>query len=114
MLVKISKFILLVLLFVFVFSYFSVQIWDPDFWWHLKTGEYIYQTGSLPKTDPFAYTSLPPDPTNEVLKKQEFTLTQYWLAELIFYRVYHSFGFQGIIFLRASIFTLLIFLIYQV
>jgi len=112
MLVKISKFILLILLLVFIFGYFSVQIWDPDFWWHLKTGEYIYQTGSLPKTDPFAYTSLPPDPTNEVLKKQEFTLTQYWLAELIFYWMYHFFGFQGIIFLRASIFTLLILLIY--
>jgi hypothetical protein len=109
---RITKIVFFILLFVFIFGYFSVQIWDPDFWWHLKTGQYIYQTGSLPKTDPFAYTSLPPDPTNEALKKQEFTLTQYWLAELIFYWVYHSFGFQGIIFLRASIFTILILLLY--
>lgn len=110
---RISKFILLVLTFTFVFGLFSGKIWDPDFWWHLKTGEYIYQTGSLPHTDPFAYTSLPKDPVNPESKRIKFILTSYWLAQLVFFLIYHYLGFQGIIFLRASILTLLIFLVYK-
>lgn len=110
---KVSKIILFTLLLIFVFGLFSVEIWDPDFWWHLKTGEYISQTGSLPETDPFAYTSLPEDPIKPESKRIKFILTQYWFAQLIFYWVYKAFSFQGIIFLRALILTLIIFLIYR-
>jgi hypothetical protein len=42
-----------------------------------------------------------------------FILTQYWLAQVLFYWIYHAFDFQGIIFLRAFILTLLVFLIYR-
>ena len=59
---KITKIILLIICFIFVLGLFSIEIKDPDFWWHLKTGEYIVQTGSIPATDPFAYTSTPKDP----------------------------------------------------
>ncbi|MEW6002731.1 MAG: hypothetical protein AB1638_08820 [Nitrospirota bacterium] len=111
--VKISRFILLILAFLFVFALFNGKIWDPDFWWHLKTGEYISQTKSLPKTDPFAFTSLPKDPLNPESTKIKFILTQYWLAQIIFYWIYHFSGFQGIIFLRALILTTLIFLLYR-
>jgi hypothetical protein len=107
-----EKFFLLIFL-IFIFGIFSINIWDPDFWWHLKTGEYIYQTGSLPETDPFAYTSLTKDPVNPESKRIKFILTQYWLAQIIFYRIFDSFSYQGIIFLRALILTSLIFLIYR-
>ena len=30
---------------------------DPDSWWHLRTGELILQTGSLPMEDPFSWTA---------------------------------------------------------
>ena len=110
---KTLKLIVLILFFTSVFSLFSVRISDPDFWWHLKTGEYIYQTGSLPETDPFSYTSLTKDPFSQESKRSKFVLTQYWLAQLIIYGIYHYFNFQGIVYLRASIFTLLIFLIYK-
>lgn len=110
---KIIKIVVTSLLFIFIFGLFSVEIKDPDFWWHLKTGEYIYQTGSFPAADPFAYTSLPKDPIHPESKRIKFILTQYWLAQLVFYWIYHLFGFQGIIYLRALIFTLLIFLIYR-
>ena len=29
---------------------------DPDFWWHLRTGELIVTSG-LPSTDPFSWTA---------------------------------------------------------
>lgn len=111
--VKTAERFLLLIFLIFIFGLFSVNIWDPDFWWHLKTGEYIYQTGSLPDTDPFAYTSLTKDPINPGSKRIKFILTQYWLAQIIFYRIFDSFSFQGIIFLRAFILTSLIFLIYR-
>ena len=110
---KIAKLTLLALLFTLVFGLFSVEIKDPDFWWHLKTGEYIYQSGALPVTDPFAYTSLQKDPLNPESKRIGFILTQYWLAQVVFYRIYDFFGLEGIIFLRASLLTLLIFLIFR-
>jgi hypothetical protein len=110
---KISRIIFFILFFIFVFGLFSVEIRDSDFWWHLKTGEYIYQTWSLPDTDPFAYTSLTKDPVHPESKRIQFILKQYWLAQLIFYGIYAAFSFQGIIFLRAMILTSVIFLTYR-
>lgn len=103
---------LIIFLFVLVFGIFSGPVSSPDFWWHLKTGEYIAQTGSLPETDPFAHTSTPKDPVNPESNRIRFILTQYWLAQLIFYWVYNAFGFAGIIYLKASILTLLVLLTY--
>jgi hypothetical protein len=113
MTLKISKFVLLLLLFILVFGFFSVKVWDPDFWWHLKTGEYIYQTGSLPQTDPFAFTSAANDPLHPESKRIPFILKQYWLAQVIFYLVFKAFSFDGIIYLTAGLLTLFVFLLYR-
>jgi hypothetical protein len=29
---------------------------DPDYWWHLRTGHLIVDTG-VPHTDPFSFTA---------------------------------------------------------
>jgi len=112
MVLRVSRLVLLTLVFIFIFGLFSVKVWDPDFWWHLKTGEYIWQTGSLPDTDPFAYTSLPKDPIHPESKRIKFILKQYWLAQVLMYLVYKMYSFRGIIFLRAGILTLLSFFVY--
>src|SRR4030042_228046 len=109
---KISRIILITLLLLFIFNVFAVDIWDPDFWWHLKTGEYIYQTRALPEKDPCAFTSLPKDPLHPESKRIRFILNQYWLAQVIFYLTHHFWSYQGIMFLRASLLTLLSFLIF--
>ncbi len=31
---------------------------DTDFWWHLRTGDLIRQTGGVPRVDPYTYTVL--------------------------------------------------------
>src|SRR6266508_6189877 len=41
----------------FLLGLLSTEIADPDFWWHLKTGEYIATRHALPVPDPFAYTT---------------------------------------------------------
>src|SRR4030042_3372711 len=86
---KISRIILITLLLLFIFNVFAVDIWDPDFWWHLKTGEYIYQTRALPEKDPFAFTSLPKDPLHPESKRIRFILNQYWLSWVTFYLTHH-------------------------
>jgi hypothetical protein len=53
---------------------------DTDFFWHLKTGEWIWQHQALPTADPFAY------PTPATLDaRQRFTLTSYWLSQIAYH-----------------------------
>jgi hypothetical protein len=108
-LLKILQIILFVLFLIFIFSLFSGRIFDPDFWWHLKTGQFIYQNGTLPQTDPFSYTSSMKPGSQRI----SYVLKSNWLAELILYWMFHVFGFHGVIYLRASILTFLIFLLYK-
>src|SRR3990172_10138454 len=30
---------------------------DPDYWWHLRTGRLIVETGAVPQEDPFSFTA---------------------------------------------------------
>ena len=78
------------------------KITDPDFFWHLKTGEWIWQHGALPTDDPFTYTL-----QNHHDKRVQFILTGYWLAELIFYLFYAAGGMYGILLLRVVLLGLL-------
>jgi len=108
---RFSRFVLFSAFFLFVFALFSGEISSPDFWWHLKIGEYIYTVKSLPDADPFSFTT--PSENSDSGGLVRFILTQYWLAQTLFYRIYAVSGFQGIIFLRATILTLLFLFIYR-
>jgi hypothetical protein len=78
---------------------FSSEIADTDFWWHLKTGQYIVEHHSLPVPDPFAYTTS----LNSEDQVQHFNLTHEWLAQALLFMAYSAGGFPAIIFLRALI-----------
>jgi len=109
----IAKSVFVLLVFIYIFGLFSEKIWDPDFWWHLKTGEYISQTGAIPTQDPFAFTSLAKDPIDPDSRRIRFILAQYWLAQVILFLVFKAFSFQGIIALRAALLTLIIFMVWR-
>ncbi|MDA8219072.1 MAG: hypothetical protein M0Z94_15820 [Dehalococcoidales bacterium] len=47
---------------------------DPDYWWHLRTGQLIAETGAVPTHDVFSYTAF-----------GRPWVTQEWLAELAMY-----------------------------
>ena len=32
------------------------KIRDFDYWWHLRTGQLIAETGAVPKADPYTFT----------------------------------------------------------
>ncbi len=81
---------------------FSTEIADTDFWWHLKTGEYVVQHHSLPVPDPFSYTTslgAPAYPGEE--RTRYFNLTHEWLAQAIWYLIYRAAGFPGVVLFKA-------------
>lgn len=57
---------------------------DPDYWWHVRTGRYIYETGTLPRVDIYSYTAA-----------GRPWITHEWLTELLLYMVYQQFGYVG-------------------
>jgi hypothetical protein len=85
---------------------FSTEIADTDFWWHLKTGEYILTERSLPVPDPFSYTTdrgSPAYPGEEQVRY--FNLTHEWLAQAVWYAVYRLAGFPGVVLFKALLLT---------
>ena len=81
---------------------FSTEVGDTDFWWHLKTGEYIVQRHSLPVPDPFSYTSqLGAGAYPGEAQVQYFNLTHEWLAQALWYVVYRLGGFPGVVLFKA-------------
>jgi len=86
------------LAFMTLFVMFAIRtIGDPDFWWHLKTGQLIVENRALPAADPFNFTG---DPTVVTLRERVI-LKGYWLWQVIAYGFFHWFGFKGIKLLGA-------------
>jgi len=75
--------------------YLSRPLYDPDFYWHLKTGQWIWQNMSLPLMDPFGVP-----PLAEPSPRSDFILTSYWLIQLILYAFYSLCGMSGIVIFR--------------
>ena len=67
---------------------------DPDFWWHLRTGQLIVQTQSIPHIDPFSFT-----------KTGAPWITHEWLSELFIYKLFQLGGYGLLIFIFSLIIT---------
>ena len=58
---------------------------DPDMWWHLKTGEVIWTTHTIPTTDLFSYTT-----------NHHAWIPHEWLSEVSIYGAYRLGGYAGL------------------
>lgn len=58
---------------------------DPDMWWHLKMGQVIWTTHTIPLHDIFSYTT-----------HQQASVPQEWLSQLFIYGAYRFGGFTGL------------------
>jgi hypothetical protein len=96
-----TKHTFLAVLFLGLFAMTSRNVTDPDVWWHLKTGEYIAQHKSVPRTDPFSYT-----------RAGQPWIAHEWLTELGMYELQRTTGFPGLILIFALILTTAFFLLY--
>jgi hypothetical protein len=79
---------LYVLFYAFLFA--SRPVSDADFWFHLKTGQYVFQNGAAPyaETWSFTYPGLP-------------WVAHGWLSGTFFYGIYVALGLYPLIFLFA-------------
>jgi hypothetical protein len=82
--------VLLVALGLFAMSARSVT--DPDVWWHLRTGELIIQTHSVPRADPYSFTRFGQPWVNHE-----------WLSDVMIFTLYRWAGWGGLIVAFASI-----------
>jgi tetratricopeptide (TPR) repeat protein len=92
-------FLVLMIFFGFCALFAAQNISDLDFWWHLKTGEWIWQHKAIPYVEPFSYT----------FKGAEW-INYEWLFHAIIYPIYQLSGFGGLI-IFVIIVVLLTFLI---
>jgi hypothetical protein len=83
-----------ILLFLGLFLMTLRPISDPDFWWHLQTGQLIAQTGSIPHVDPYSFTRLG-DPW----------VAHEWLSELLIFGLYKLGGFGFLILVFSLVIT---------
>lgn len=78
-------------------------LFDNDFYWHLKTGCWIWDQRALPTVDPF---SIPPQV--EEPHRTQFMLSSYWLFQLILAAFHKIAGVDGIILFRFILATIFI------
>jgi hypothetical protein len=91
-----------VYVFVFAFLVASRPLSDGDFWWHLKTGEYIVRNRSIPRIDFYSFT-VPGKPW----------VAHEWLSEVIFYLVYSRAGFNTLIFIFTVLTVLAFWIVFR-
>jgi hypothetical protein len=83
---------LLPLLYVGVVLYFARPVLDWDIWWHLATGRWIVEHGTVPFTDPFS-----------TFGQGKTWLAYSWLFEVLVYNLYSLWGLIGVAVLRAAL-----------
>ncbi len=76
---------------------------DPDFFWHLKTGQWIWEHRSLPDSYLFSVTA----PT-ALSATQRLAMTSYWLVQLTYHAAHALGGMAGIGVLRALLLACLL------
>ena len=75
---------------------------DSDFWWHLKTGQYIFETSSIPHTDIFSS-----------LRFGSEWITHEWLSEVFMYSVFRKLGYGGLLVVFSIVITAAFWIAYQ-
>jgi hypothetical protein len=83
------------ILFIALFTMTVREISDPDFWWHLRAGQYMVENAMIPHTDPFTFTA----------KGKEW-ITHEWLAEVFLFGAYRLGGFALLSLVFSGIITL--------
>ena len=79
---RLMVFVLMSLVFVLAVRAIS----DPDFWWHLRAGQFIWETRSIPRTDIFSSTFF----------GREWVAHE-WLSEALLYLIHRAFGYVGLV-----------------
>ncbi|MDE3089833.1 MAG: hypothetical protein KGJ80_10685, partial [Chloroflexota bacterium] len=74
---------------------------DADFWWHLRTGQLIVETGAVPHVDVFSFT-----------KAGQPWVAHEWLSEVFIYTLYRLGSFPLLIITFAALIALAFAFVY--
>jgi hypothetical protein len=99
------EYLALAALLITFFAFYSVKVWDIDFWWHIAAGRNILESGVIPSVDPFGMYNANNVCGQTVLKSE-------WLGQVLLYSVFKWFDVDGIIFFRAGLLTLCLAIVY--
>jgi hypothetical protein len=99
--------------FAWVAVMFTTPLGEGDFFWHVKTGEWIWQHKSLPVSDPFSFTVKEINPLHPESKRIPFLLKQYWLGQLVFYAIWKGAGEAGMVIFRSLCYTGILLFLYK-
>ncbi len=72
-----------------------------DFWWHLKAGQVIWETRTIPSVDSFSFTRA----------GQAFAYAQYWLSEVSYYLTLRAGGLPLVIAFNSLLLVLSMWLV---
>ncbi len=97
-----SRRLLVIVLMAVIFTLAAQPITDPDFWWHLKTGQYIVETRSIPHTDIFSS-----------LRFGSEWVTHEWLSEVLIYSVFRTLSYGGLIVVFSILITVAFWIVSQ-
>ncbi|HWR98775.1 MAG TPA: hypothetical protein VN317_10180 [Candidatus Methanoperedens sp.] len=102
------QWLIAVMLLVNALGFVLRPIGDPDLFWHLRTGDWIREHHALPQEliGAAAPSHAPPG-------ADRFSMTSYWLADLLLSLLYGAGGLGALVALRAALLGLLLFLVYR-
>lgn len=92
------------------FMLYTYPVFEGDFFWHLNSGEWIWNNRSLPRLDPFTFTA-DPAAAEAGSHRIRMILTQYWLGQLAFYGLWNIGAFKAIILARAVCYSVILLII---
>jgi hypothetical protein len=81
----------------------SMSLSDPDYYWHIKTGEYIFDHKMLPRQDIFSFT----------MPGYSWVLHE-WLFQLLLFLVFSTLGTLGIKSFTVALMLSSLYVIYQI
>nr|NIV39450.1 hypothetical protein [Anaerolineae bacterium] len=93
--------LLVAILFVAIFAMAVRQPADTDTWWHLKSGQVMWESGSILRADPFSHT----------VQGQPW-INHGWLVQLLLWPLYQALGLAGLAVLVALVVTASFVLVY--
>lgn len=80
---------------------FSIElVRDPDLWWHLRTGDWILQHGTVPRVDPFSYLAGHP------------WVAYSWIFEVVLSSLYKHAGLFGVVLIELVLSTAIVGALY--
>jgi hypothetical protein len=82
---RISRVFLLLPLLCFAAAIPLLSATDPDYWWHWRTGQVIYESGVVPRVDDYSFTVL-----------GQPWISHEWLTELLIFVLARGIGYVGV------------------